>query len=446
MRPVDARTLSVGGSCENLCMGKSSRKRREAAQRRAQPKANRSRAEIIDLIGLATRFASVSQRVVTPKVDELNAIGAAASSSDLDPAVLVVDEVLARIHAAWEHGWQPSDLAHAARRRTSGVGAKWIARALLVQADRTRALDHAPKEWTDQLRALAARHQHAGGPDGLLAVGGRAGVAEWTVALVMLDWMRRLPRSELLLPPPSRWGRARPSAPTATQHGRHPAKTLTKIRALLAKAESTDFAAEAEAFTAKAQDLMTRHAIDEALLADEAGESVDVGGTRVLIHHPYGLEKATLLDVIARANRTRAIWNDFSSCVTLVGVPTDVAQVDMLFTSTLVQATRAMTQAGRDSHGADRSSSFRKAFLSAYAVRIGERLAQSSDQATDAYGSALVPVLQRQADAVEGEFERLFPHVTTKRRRASFDARGWDAGTRAADAAVLPAAEVGTGG
>ena len=218
---------------------------------------------------------------------------------------------------------------------------------------------------------------------------------------------------------------------------------LTKIRALLAKAESTEFPAEAEAFTAKAQDLMTHHAIDEALLADQTGESIEVQGIRVLIHHPYGLEKASLLDVIARANRTRAIWSDFASCVTLVGVPTDVAQVDMLFTSTLVQATRAMTQAGRDSHGEDRSSSFRKAFLSAYAVRIGERLAHSTDQATQTYGSDLLPVLQHQAEAVDGEFDRLFPHVTTRGGRRSFDARGWNAGTRAADAAVLPAAEVG---
>lgn len=430
-------------------MGKSRRKRHEAAQRRQAPRADRGLAEIIELITLATRFASVSQRVVAPKVEELNAIGAAAASADLDPAHLVVQEVLTRIQSAWEHGWQPSDLAHAARRRTSATGAAWIARAIGLQADRRAddrrgALDQAPEPWSDQLRALAARHPHSGGSEALLPAGGRADVAQWTIALVMLDWLRRLPRSELLVPPPSHWGR--PQRSTATPHARHSTKTLTKIRALLAKAESTDFAAEAEAFTAKAQDLMTRHAIDEALLADEAGEVVDVRGIRVLIHHPYGLEKATLLDVIARANRTRAIWNDFSSCVTLVGVPTDVAQVEMLFTSTLVQATKAMTQAGRDSHGADRSSSFRKAFLSAYAVRIGERLAQSADTATDAYGSQLVPVLQRQAAAIEGEFERLFPQVTSRRRRTSFDARGWDAGTRAADAAVLPAAQVGTGG
>lgn len=421
-------------------MGKNSRARRAAARGADDAL---TQAEIIELIHVAERYATVSQRVVAPKVAQLNAIGAVSTSAHLDPAALVVDEVLSRIRSAWENGWQPLDLAHAVRRRTSAAGVKWVARAILVEAEQAGAVGRAPRSWADQLRTLAARHDGTGGPDPLLARGGRAGVGEWIVALVVLDFMHLLPRSEPLMPPPSRWGQARRTDAAPLRARPQQTKTLTKIRALLAKAESTEFPAEADAFTAKAQDLMTRHAIDEALLADQAGESIEVQGIRVLIHHPYGLEKASLLDVIARANRTRAIWNDFASCVTLVGVPTDVAQVDMLFTSTLVQATRAMTQAGRDSHGADRSSSFRKAFLSAYAVRIGERLACSSDHATEAYGSDLVPVLQHQTDAVDGEFDRLFPHVANKRGRRNFDARGWDAGTRAADAAVLPAAEVG---
>jgi hypothetical protein len=125
----------------------------------------------------------------------------------------------------------------------------------------------------------------------------------------------------------------------------------------------------------------------------------------------------------------------------LVGLPTDVAQVDMLFTSILLQATRAMT------HEAGSSAAFRRAFLHAFAVRIGERLAASADEAIDSYGSALVPVLQQQDAAISEEFDRLFPHVTSgSRRRRQLDARGWDAGTRAADSAVLPAGRLEAGG
>lgn len=425
-------------------MGKNSRRRREARRVHASS-GPLDQSDIIALIQVAIRYAGVSQRVVEPKVAELNAIGASATSSHLDPAALVVDEVLSRIRAAWEHGWQPLDLVHATRRRTSAAVASWIGRAVLVEAARTGALDRAPVAWAEQLRELATRHGVGEDTESLLVPRGLASVADWTVALLALDFLHGIPQSQLLMPPPSRWGQTRTASTARRAQGPHDTKTLTKIRALLAKAESTEFSAEAEAFTAKAQDLMTRHAIDEALLADEAGQSIDVNGIRVLIHHPYGLEKASLLDVIAKANRARLVWNDFASCATLVGVPTDLVQVEMLFTSTLVQATRAMTQAGENSHGGDRSSSFRKAFLIAYAVRIGQRLTASTDDATATYGSALVPVLERQAEAVEGEYERLFPHVTRGKRRSTYDARGWDAGTRAADDAVLPAAEVGSG-
>lgn len=439
-------------------MGKNSRKRREA-RRRAQGTtrpttrpADRTgtlggapvtQAELIDLISMATRYAVASPRAAAPRIRQLNTLGAVADMPQLDPACLVVDEVLSRIAQSWEYGWQPEDLVHAVRRRTSASVAAWVSRAVLIEADRSHAAEHAPAAWGIQLRLLASRHDHAGGSADLLSPGGRASEADWVLALVALDFMHDLPRSQLLTPPPSQWGRARPpkSAPTSEGH----AKTIARVRALLAKAESTEFAPEAEMFTAKAQDIMTRHAIDEALLADEAGESVDVQGIRVLIDHPYALEKARLLDVVARANRTRAVWNDFASSMTLLGVPTDLEQVEMLFTSTLVQATRAMTQAGqraRPSAG-ERSASFRKAFLSAYATRIGERLAASSAEARATYSADLVPVFQRQADAIDTEFERLFPHVTTGSRRAMFDARGWDAGTQAADAAVLPSGAIG---
>ena len=39
-------------------------------------------------------------------------------------------------------------------------------------------------------------------------------------------------------------------------------KKLSRVRALLAKAESSSFPEEAEALSAKAQELMTRHALD----------------------------------------------------------------------------------------------------------------------------------------------------------------------------------------
>ena len=64
------------------------------------------------------------------------------------------------------------------------------------------------------------------------------------------------------------------------------------------------------------------------------------------IHNPYATEKVQLLNEVARANRARAVWNKPCGMVTVIGTPVDVDQVEMLFTSLLIQATRAMAEAG----------------------------------------------------------------------------------------------------
>ena len=87
-----------------------------------------------------------------------------------------------------------------------------------------------------------------------------------------------------------------------------PQGVLDKVRALLAKAESTTFDAEAEAFTAKAQELMARHRIDRAVF--EAREHRHrAGGTRSVAgsgsSDPYADAKAMLLANVADANGCR---------------------------------------------------------------------------------------------------------------------------------------------
>ena len=159
---------------------------------------------------------------------------------------------------------------------------------------------------------------------------------------------------------------------------------LSKIRALLSKAEATTFVDEAEAFTAKAQDLMTRYAIDEALLEDSAGEA-EVVARRIHIDNPYAQAKVQLLSTVGAINRVRVVWDDHHGMASVVGMAVDLQLVEMLFTSLLVQATRALTEAGNAppaqpgyrSGRMNRSPSFRRAFLLAYATRMGERLAEA---------------------------------------------------------------------
>jgi hypothetical protein len=354
---------------------------------------------------------------------------------------------LAMVTSLWEHGWQPADLVHAAR-RLDGRCAALMAALITEQAYRTLAFERAPRPWLSQLQAAerdasSAQLTASSKPTGFLAAAaqvrsGSALVDAWTTALRLATHLEQLPSLPRLVDPPSAWGKSPQHRPGPADSGR--ARVLSKILALLAKAEATGYAAEAEALTAKAQHLMTRHAIDEALLHAHNDEPVDVISLRVHISAPYPSQKVSLLNQVGLANRCRLIWLEQFAIATLVGTPVDVDQVELLFTSLLVQATRAMVEAGASGPGSfDRSPSFRRSFLASYAVRIGERLAESADTAASSYGAELVPVMQRQATAVDHEFERLFPSTHEVDLGHLYSQRGWQAGREAADRASFVA-------
>lgn len=222
------------------------------------------------------------------------------------------------------------------------------------------------------------------------------------------------------------------------------ARVLEKVRALLAKAESTTFEEEAEALTAKAQELMARHAIDEALVAarGEHPAGIEAGGIRIGIDEPYASPKAVLLSVVARENRCRAVWSDQLGIATVFGSTGDLRAVEVLYTSLLVQAVAAMQRAGAQvgAGGRSRTRSFRHAFVLAFAERIGERLREANAAAQAAavndVGESFLPVLASRAEAAERARDAAFPQTRRMRTTAS-NANGYHAGRAAADAASI---------
>ncbi|MDQ3108241.1 MAG: DUF2786 domain-containing protein, partial [Actinomycetota bacterium] len=278
---------------------------------------------------------------------------------------------------------------------------------------------HLDPDWARQLDDLDAE---IGAPGGA-----RPAMAEW-VAQERLDVGDALWRAAQLLAqlwrtpgiapvgdPPSQWGRSsrRVTVPGATPAGIDE-RILTRVRALLAKAESTEFEPEAEALTEKAQELMARYAIDAALLsgtatAGAAGEQPVSRG--VLIHDPYAKGKATLLSNVGRANRCQTVWSkDFGHC-TGFGFPTDLAVTDILFTSLVAQSSRAMLTASK---GVRNPRSFRESFGVSFALHIGDRLRETTDktvaEATADHGD-LLPVLASRDEAVESARQAAFPKL-----------------------------------
>lgn len=221
--------------------------------------------------------------------------------------------------------------------------------------------------------------------------------------------------------------------------GRAEHPKLAKVRALLAKAESTEFDEEAEALSAKAQDLITRYALGR--LADHARRCADpaaVSVRRIWLDAPYVRAKGSLVHEVAAANRCRAALTESLGFSLLVGADIDLEAVELLVTSLLVQANGAMLRHGRrtDARRTSRTRSFRQSFLFAYAARIGERLRAATDAVAVEHGGRLLPVVLDHEARVSAAFEAMVPH-TVSRATSITDAEGWAAGVAAADLALL---------
>ena len=151
-----------------------------------------------------------------------------------------------------------------------------------------------------------------------------------------------------------------------------------RIAALLDKAESTSYPAEADAFMAKAQELMARHAIDEAMLDAARGSQDEIGQVDLVIVAPYASAKSVLLGAVAASNRCRVVSatrpNGRVLC-TMVGFDTDIRHARSLYLSLTHQAVRFMLDAPLPL--GDTPRRFRHSFLLAYAHRIGERLQEA---------------------------------------------------------------------
>lgn len=368
-----------------------------------------------------------------------------------------VDSALARVLVdgvgdAWHRGWQPADLHRAAERIRGRAHARLAARAIAHEA--ARHDDAAiPPRWRLQFDAIGAPARSGGAADPWVVpwptvdaggLGPAASVARMqavTVAVETAAFVRSLPRLPKLGPVPGEphaAGAAR-AGWAASSVGADP-RMLRKVTSLLAKAESTNFPDEAEALTAKAQELMTRHAIEAAHLDAQRGDTPRVGGRRVGIDDPYAGARFLLLSAVAGANRCRAVWTKQWWFSTVFGDEGDLDAVELLYTSLLVQATRAMVAEPRPSSAtAGGTRSFRQSFLVAFAGRIGERLAEAAEAVTAdeaTRSTALVPLLAARREAAEMALKAAFPETRTTRLSAR-NAAGWQAGMHAADRAQL---------
>jgi hypothetical protein len=466
-------------------MGKAGRQRRqkkEQARQRTRSAADKSASgpgpsqlELVsELVGGAVEaVCSGDERTYRSFLDQLGPERSAEWTETVSR--VLVNSMRSLLPHAWRAGWQPAELARHFGRELSAAHAAMIADMIV---DETRAYPAASIDpsWANQVRGLGAAPEALApgqgvnwwGSDGDYLTAWQAQATDptfWAAVAAAVETVHlfgHLPVLEQLLPLP---GTVRPAGAGKPANG--PAgrgtdgvadnRMLDRIRALLAKAEATEFAQEAEALSARAQELMAKYSIDHALLAAQSGDREEPSGRRIPVDSPYEEPKGTLLNVIALANRCRGVWSKDVGLMTVVGFPADLDAVELLFTSLLVQANTAMLRAGgkKDEFGRSRTRAFRQSFLVSYAIRIGERLEEATAHATAeavdevataerdsagkvSSGTDLVPFLAARQQAVDDAVDELFGGNLKRGRGArATDAEGWNSGRAAADLAKL---------
>lgn len=330
------------------------------------------------------------------------------------------------IAVSFHNGWEPLDVVSYVRRKAGATATKVTAAYLAAPAcHRTSADDRI--EWERQVAAVSdgARALSHSSPSW------RADLAAAISALGILQHVSRIEDLRSV-------GRAGRKARSQDEE-----RMLARVRALLAKAESSEFPEEADALMSKAQQLMTDHCLDRALVEDGKGQDGDgcIDARRCWLDDPYIEAKGILLHVVGKANRCRVVLSCDIGFATIVGHPDDIDASELLFTSLLMQVTRRMADPGAPVHAyRSRRPAYRRSFILAYATRIGARLAEASSSATasanQAHGGDLLPVLVRRDADVDQAVEKIFGDLQGRSISAT-DQAGWIAGTAAADLADL---------
>ncbi|MFE5971413.1 DUF2786 domain-containing protein [Streptomyces sp. NPDC056460] len=212
---------------------------------------------------------------------------------------------------------------------------------------------------------------------------------------------------------------------------------LAKIRAILAKAEDPATTPdEADAYFAKAAELMAKYGIEKAMLAD-ADPAQDRPGDRMIkVTGTYGSDRKYLLGYIVKALGCKAIELNGAE-VHLFGYESDLERVEMLFTSLQLQAFNAMRH-GRPRPG-EKTITYRKSFLAGFILTVYARLEEiearaRQEAAPSATGRSAELVLADRKAVTLARFKEAYPHTRTgggSKRGGSGKAAGEAAGRRA---------------
>jgi len=215
-----------------------------------------------------------------------------------------------------------------------------------------------------------------------------------------------------------------------------PERLLDRVRKLLAQAEDDSVTpAEAQAFTAKAAELMAKYGIDRALLAADRPETDQPANRMLDIDNPWAREKAHLLSGLASALRCQCILLGGSrpgSRVHLFGFASDIDRTDVLYTSILIQMAHGLAGA-QVPEWSSSPRAWRRSWLLGFATAVIARVREAEHGAVQAAtgqgtraSDRTALVLADRAVVIRQQLEQAYP--VTRRTRITYSGRGYGAG------------------
>lgn len=222
---------------------------------------------------------------------------------------------------------------------------------------------------------------------------------------------------------------------------------LAKCRALLSKAESTEFPAEAEQLRAKAFELLAKAGIEAAELEAQPGSEAKIVSKEFVIREAYAVRKAVLLQRAASAMHCKGVrlmggrGQAGVSKVVVVGYESDMERLGVLFTSLLLQLNNELCRA-QVPYGVH-ARTFRTNFVAGWGFKVAERLraATSQEDSGGEASSSTALVLFDRKKAVEAACATAYPKVKPVLLRTT--AQGFYDGQRAGERASIGQTSVG---
>lgn len=229
-----------------------------------------------------------------------------------------------------------------------------------------------------------------------------------------------------------------PSLAAGAPEAAPPDTMVAKVRKLLAMAEGTANANEADAFSRKAAELIAAHRIHPDRLRESSDDPLGVLQL-TLGRGAYVRGRLSLLQAIGDTHGCRTVFevHDRGTVAFVAGFRSDLDTVELLYHSLHTQAASRMAGERRATPAA--TQQWRRSFLFGYADQIRRMLTATADEAVSRVhpSSAALPALRARSKKVDEYSRQQFGRVVAARRPKAATATGWVAGQQAASRADI---------